>query len=85
MTASAIECEKCSRAIGKQQIHVGLKEVRQAWCAKCFGPRTREGSAAAHALAYPTCPIDWHDMYDHEHAFGTRAAMSRWFIKEGWI
>ena len=35
-----------------------------------------KSSNHVHALAYPDCPTDWHDMYDHPSITGTRAGIA---------
>jgi hypothetical protein len=77
--APPMACIGCGRRIGKRRTHF-LLDDRRVICASCIenGP---------HALYYPDCPEQWHDMHDHHYQMGTRAgiawAMGEWPASSG--
>ena len=66
-TAPAFDCTACGRRIGKSAGHNVTTDAR-VLCTRCLSdPRL-------HAQFFPTCPHNWHDMFDHtRHVVGTRA------------
>lgn len=71
------DCAVCGRRIGKRTTHI-VTETDVVCCIRCVFDRSK----AAHAVAYPDCPMAWHDMYDHQHSHATRAG-ARWVASQG--
>ena len=71
--AQPMPCHDCGRIIGARKHHIlsGLS-LR---CYECF---TWPGK---HAEAFPNCPHEWHDMYDHGTRLATRAAAAHILAK----
>ncbi|MCV7399774.1 hypothetical protein H7K24_06370 [Mycobacterium fragae] len=79
MTDDTIDqCAVCRHRIGKRCGRIITTETDIICCVRCV----MEHSKLAHKVAYPDCPIDWHDMWDHQHVSATRAA-ARWIIANG--
>lgn len=63
--APAHNCARCGRRIGKNRTHLVIATA--VYCLDCSEQRD------THTVAYPDCPIAWHDVYDHGAMFATRA------------
>jgi hypothetical protein len=56
-------CAVCQRRIRRQRWRLVTKGA--ACCTHCANERSRH----AHKIVYPDCPVDWHDMFDHDAVF----------------
>jgi hypothetical protein len=74
--APALRCDECRRRLGKQATHFVIAGGEYLLCQACMtGSRGR--SQRLHGKYYPECPESWHEMFDHEKSFATRAGA--WF------
>jgi hypothetical protein len=70
-------CVVCGKAIAKARPHM-LTDTDVVCCVNCITWDSRD----AHAVCYPDCGVDWHDMYDHQHISCTLAGL-RWTLRKG--
>ena len=79
--APPITCKACEKTIGATNTHI-VSESLEVFCFDCT-----EGEQVHRQIA-PTCPVRWHDAWDHAKAFGPRTEVAvylgLWSPPRGW-
>jgi hypothetical protein len=78
MTIELFDCVVCQRRIGPQRTHY-ITETNKVVCGDCC-VFTMKSTTPAHAQLYPDCPVDWHDLWDHQFMHATSRAGARWWL-----